>query len=479
MIAFPRKNQLAPSLPCEIVQEIFILCLPPLETEWGGYTDNPKHHPPAIGVPVRLSHVSRAWRSIAHATPLLWTDVCVHNPSPQRDAAVVKHVLQYSTNRPINVCMVVDGYKTGYIDCDNEMEPEYMEYLGTHISELFRHADRMRSFRMFFKHWVRLWGDSVFIPPLPRLEELKISVYVGDRSIRRLFPLFNSPRLQKVSWLCPDYPEPLNRMGAQIKQLVCPDLACFDDDDEQTTALLRACPNLIYLDAHHDGPPMSHSAAFVSLPALHTFRSSDIGLHACVAPNLRHLTLECCFEVYGRIRLAQFLNQSPQLEHLSLDLSGYRTPDDLVSELAPLTPRLVALKLTLQTIPDAPSLDQIFELFTHTAHSALTPALPELQNFTLDIRRELYFRQKLGPLVYDPEILLRMMESRCNNCGQDAVAVLRSYTMNYEDDKSGLINDAPLSRMAGAKERLEVLEGRGLVLGGNTFAAILGGSRLA
>ncbi|KAH7902778.1 hypothetical protein BJ138DRAFT_1121109, partial [Hygrophoropsis aurantiaca] len=254
--------------------------------------------------------------------------------------------------------------------------------------------------------------------------------------------------------------------------LTFPDLACYSAQD--TTALLQACPNLTYLDVRHKGPLRLPPDSSVDLRDLHTFRSGEIGLHLCIAPNLRHLTLTINVQNYGMIRLPQFLSLSPRIEYLHLDLSGYRTPDDLIFQFVPLTPNLVALEFTFRTVPDILTLNEMFEMFSHTGAS--TPTLPKLQHLTLNVLHP--DDECIPPLRYDPDVLLHMLESRCNHAqtfpdGAPTVAVLRSCTMSHEDYRGNLIHQSALSRGMDVKQRLEVLQEQGLVLGGNTFTSIL------
>ncbi|KAH7902773.1 hypothetical protein BJ138DRAFT_279347, partial [Hygrophoropsis aurantiaca] len=295
MNTFPRINQHASTqVPYDVVEEIFLRCLTPLE--WCGDPKDPNQHPPSTNVPILLSHVSKTWREIVHGMPALWTSVCMHNPTSRPE--ILQQILHYSKNRPLTVCIVMGGQDIDY-SSDNGC-------IDLCTKELFCHSDRIRSFRMLTGYWARLWGKSVLVPPFPRLEEIKLGISLRTLYPERLAPLLNSPRLQKVTWLCEQLPEPLLQIGTQIKRLTFPDLACYSAQD--TTALLQACPNLTYLDVRHKGPLRLPPDSSVDLRDLHTFRSGEIGLHLCIAPNLRHLTLTINVQNYGMIRLPQFLS---------------------------------------------------------------------------------------------------------------------------------------------------------------------------
>ncbi|KAH7907072.1 hypothetical protein BJ138DRAFT_541977 [Hygrophoropsis aurantiaca] len=353
------------------------------------------------------------------------------------------------------------------------MEIEYTEYINKCFREIFRHSCRTRSFRLLFKYWVNLLeGASVPIPSFPRLEELKVNSGLAKHFPISLDPFLNSPRLQQVSWLCRQYPEPLIRIGAQITQLTYPDLVYYVD--EKITALLRAFPNLTYLDVCRKG----HVPFDLDIPVhprnLHTFRSSEIVLHLGIAPNLRHLILE--LSLGNCTCLPQFLSQSPQIECLDLNISCCVLPDSPIFQFAPLSPCLVTLNITFRTVPSVLTLEKAFEMLTRTAN--LTSTLPKLQHFTLNVP---CFGHTLVPL--NSEMLLRMLESRCNY-GQTfpdsapTVAALRSCTINREDREGNPVHDSSLYQMADARRRLKMLQNHGLVLEGNTFTSILDDHRL-
>ncbi|KAH7903063.1 hypothetical protein BJ138DRAFT_1107998, partial [Hygrophoropsis aurantiaca] len=386
----PRIDQFASIFPYEIVEEIFLLCRTPLE--WGPGTFDTLQHPPAAHLPLLLSQVSKTWREIVHATPALWTDVCIHGQaSSQLHPEMLKQILRYSKNRPLTACIIILGRGA-----------EFIEWLDICMKELFRYSDRIRSFRLLVRFGATLWGEDVPIPHLPCLEEAMIDP--SDLSPVRLEPLFNSPRLQKLTWLSSHYPEPLLRMGAQITELR---FKHGEYSYAQWAAILEVCPNLSHVAVIPIGPiPLAPSPP-VCLRDLHTFRSTEAGLYMCTAPNVRYLTLQLHLgNSYDMIhtRFRQFLSLSPRIEYLQIHLN--RIFPHHLTQIILLTPCLATLKVTFGAAPDASAFNELFEMLSPNGASTL--ALPRLRHLTLDVA------DNSRHLVYDAEKLLHMLESRCN-----------------------------------------------------------------
>ncbi|KAH7911771.1 hypothetical protein BJ138DRAFT_1112954 [Hygrophoropsis aurantiaca] len=464
MDTISRVNQFTSILPYELVEEIFLLCRSPFE--WGDHDCDPKPHPPVTNVPLLLSHVSKTWREIVHATPALWTNVCIHNQPPRPHPEILQQILRYSGDRCLAACIGIYG-----------LNSNFMEWIDVRIQELFRHSDRICSFRLLIRLQGNLWGENIPVPPFPRLEKLTVKFRsLPGHSVARLHPLFDSPRLQKVIWISDDqYPKPLLRMGAQIKELIFPrPLVNY----VQLAELLQACPNLTYLNVCPRGRYHPVPNYPIHLQDLHTFCSNELGVDLVIAPNLRRLTLTQApaGHPHKMMHLHQFLALAPQIEYINLDLWN---DDDLIFQIAPLTPCLATLEFNFRAVPDVSTLNKVFAMLTHSHTGAPSSPLPKLQHLILDV---LKFGRDAEPLVYDAEMLLHMLGSRCgpNQTSLDrTVAALRSCTMNYKDYRGDPIHDSPLSRAADAKRCLEVLGRHGLVLQGNVFTSILSDSQLS
>ncbi|KAH7905144.1 hypothetical protein BJ138DRAFT_811068 [Hygrophoropsis aurantiaca] len=172
MDPFPHVNQFTSILPYEIVEYIFLLCCTPLK--WDGYLYD--RHLPATSIPLLLSHVCKIWREIVHATPALWTDVCVHGRSSHPE--ILRQSLRYSQTCPLTACVVIGAPD---VDC--------IEWIDTCIRELFCHSDRIYSFRLHVEHSARLWGEGVSVPSFPCLREVKLRLSHLS-PVGRLSPLF-------------------------------------------------------------------------------------------------------------------------------------------------------------------------------------------------------------------------------------------------------------------------------------------------
>ncbi|KAH7913215.1 hypothetical protein BJ138DRAFT_663237 [Hygrophoropsis aurantiaca] len=414
------------------------------------------------------SHVSKAWREIVHDTPTLWTNVCIHNSFSHPE--MLQQILHYSKNCPLTACVVVGSVILG---------SHFNNPVDLYIKELFCHSDRIRSFRPLVAFPATLWEENVPTPHFPRLEELRVMMHIPEASPARLYNLFNSPQLQKVTWFFDQYPEFMLRTGAQIKELTIPNIA--HHPVEKITALLRACPNLTYLDA------LSKFRTFPSVPKsliplrdLHTFRSTESGLNLCIAPNLRHLTLTIISENYEKAHLLQLFSRSPRIEYLSLAQWGDMTSDNVFFQIVSLTLCLVTIEITFR-MPDfdVSTLNKVFEMLSRVGAS--TPILPKLQHLTLNVLH--IVRDDEPPCVYDAEMLLRMLESRSIHAhattlnGTPTVTALKSFTVKHDEYRGVQLHEFTPSWAASASQRLEVLKEHGLVLEGNIFTPFLSGRR--
>ncbi|KAH7905145.1 hypothetical protein BJ138DRAFT_1130635 [Hygrophoropsis aurantiaca] len=442
-----RRKQFTSILPYEIVEEIFLLCRTPFN--WGNCHDSPIPHPPLQNVPILLSHVSKTWREIVRTTPALWTNVCIHNPSKMHPA-ILGPILHRSKGRSLMPCIAVD-----------KMNVEDSKFLDICMKELSYHSDRIRSLRLL----VKFWSLNIPIPPLPRLEELKIETSQSGRYPEYLYPLFDSPRLRKVTWLGRRFPEPLLQMGHQIKELSVTLYIFFDC--MRLAKILHECPNLAYLDlcladeAYPPGPLPP-----VCLQDLRDFRSIGLSTCLCIAPNLHSFTFHTG-EYTNTANLPEFLCFSPRLEYLSLDLlSEEMSLQEIFSQIVPLTPSLVTLEFTVRVALPLENINITLKMLGRTGEWG--SILPNLQHFAMNVTS---FRlQTEVAFVYDAEILLHMLESRCNSGeqpslgGEAPVAALGSCTMNDDIDPS-------IDRWDGSKRHLDMVQEHGLVLKGSIFTS--------
>ncbi|KAH7903413.1 hypothetical protein BJ138DRAFT_1168174 [Hygrophoropsis aurantiaca] len=147
----------------------------------------------------------------------------------------------------------------------------------------------------------------------------------------------------------------------------------------------------------------------IYLRDLHTLHTTEAGIHLCIAPNLRRLTLRLYPEIYDAIHLLQFLSLCPRLEHLNLEIRGEEMSDDLIIQIFPLAPCLVALEFNFMSVPGVWVFNELFEMLSRIGPS--TSVLPKLQHLTLNVN---HFDddRNAPPLVYETERLLHMLESR-------------------------------------------------------------------
>ncbi|KAH7907643.1 hypothetical protein BJ138DRAFT_1159622 [Hygrophoropsis aurantiaca] len=482
----PCIDQLTSALPRDVVEEIFLQYVTPFE--WDGCIRGrkrrspPGRHSPSTRLPLLLSHVSKTWRALVQNTPALWTNVCLHNPS--WNPAIFQQILRYSKRSPLTACIILDGVDIEY-------------FLDVSVKELFTQSDRIRSFRLVVgQHEGGLWDTMVPIPPMTRLEELKIKVSLPDQSITHLYPLFDSPQLHKVTWLSPHFPQPLRTIRPQMKELTITMFETYsrraqiNSMQTQLSDVFRACPNLTYLDVRKDeesfddGPgPITPAFPLQDLRDLRAF-NSGFTIRLCTAPNLRSLTFHTK-DYTRRTNLLQFLSSSPQIEHLNLHLcSDQLSFDEIIAQIIPLAPSVVTLEFTFRE-DEAPieNINRTLEMLSRTG--ARAPALPKLQHLTMNATSTNVYQPNGLRFEYDEAVVLRMLESRCSPSsgreqpsldGELAVAALSSCTMNDGEELWGASSrpHRATGKWRGAeRRRLEKLREHGLVLKGNVFTPLL------
>ncbi|KAJ3800867.1 hypothetical protein GGU11DRAFT_754065 [Lentinula aff. detonsa] len=135
-------------LPVEILSEIFSQCLPEVDTSsviW-----SPEPHPNQA--PLLLTQVCRSWRSIAIATPRLWSALIINasNGSPSH-SAITRLWLDRSRNVPLTLTLLVratDRFDGGRRATSYE---EFVPLAATKVLTMFvSHLPRVRALALLF-----------------------------------------------------------------------------------------------------------------------------------------------------------------------------------------------------------------------------------------------------------------------------------------------------------------------------------------
>ncbi|KAF9778243.1 hypothetical protein BJ322DRAFT_984858, partial [Thelephora terrestris] len=141
------------SIPNEILTRVMQLTV---------FDPYPLHN--TLSAALRLSHVSRHFRSIAHSASELWTLICPKFPLKNDQVLFWLDVLARSKARSIDVVVNAQAETTG------ATQP-YAAFIGAVIA----HSDRWRKFEITSDTWepIALFlGQSHHLVLLPRMEEL-------------------------------------------------------------------------------------------------------------------------------------------------------------------------------------------------------------------------------------------------------------------------------------------------------------------
>ena len=145
-------------LPIEILQEIFIACLPtahnPVSSRW---------EPPIL-----LTQICSSWRIIAHATPQLWKSIHIRVDFPcgaDRHSEALQEWLTRSVAYPLNISVgAVDHWETSDLD----------EFYDNIIDTLIQFSERWKE--VYFAAPYQALVPIISLPPskVPLLETLSL-----------------------------------------------------------------------------------------------------------------------------------------------------------------------------------------------------------------------------------------------------------------------------------------------------------------
>ncbi|KAF7363747.1 hypothetical protein MSAN_01032500 [Mycena sanguinolenta] len=355
--------------PYDILQEIFLSCLPSKHNALIDFND----------APLLLGRVCRHWRSVAYSTPLLWSSI--HIP-PFDDLSVPPNIrlglervvaawLERSASCPLSV---------SFFDSINR-------HFGSHalILQLVALSRRMRS--------LELSGDAELLHPLLQLgpEDVPLLKRILIKTPNHQTP---STNILQIPTLCDlnltmsavdplSLPLPWSQLtslrleswGRRINHVREGGL-----DFDGALDVLRKCPNLEQCELYITKSSKPVGLPLIVLPRLHTLAFTGGWFHFekwgsdLVAPNLRYLRI-------GQVVIGN--NAPGALDHVSLkaDIDPNRFTSSSLLEFLQSFPTISHLRLSAAMYAARPvSLDDGFIALFGPPHN-LCPMLTHITLF--------------------------------------------------------------------------------------------------
>ncbi|KIJ12949.1 hypothetical protein PAXINDRAFT_100998 [Paxillus involutus ATCC 200175] len=368
-------------LPLELVGYIFHLWL--LDSIY----PNTKYSHSQL--PVLLCLVSKSWRDLVYATPLLWAHIILEL---SQGAVPTLHALQkrleHSQSAPLFLDVVV-------------REQPDRDALRVLLAESSRFYHLNLSILDFS------WCDDIPTQGFTQLR--KLTVHTGFQiptDVGVLNVVFSSaPRLRYVKWLSTGDPRLVGVNGHQLHSL---DLTVFYLPVTRLLDVLAACPNLrdlvITFQGEHEYTPILPRERML-LPELRSLVLDGTGHLACILRSIQAPFLSCLDIKWwhyssrecGLEALQSLLAYSPHLEQIALR-RFLETEEELISIIVNNT-NLLRLTVAAERWQTSFITHKTFELLTRQAHGRY--ALPHLEKLEF-----------WGALDVPDEVVLRMIESR-------------------------------------------------------------------
>ncbi|KAJ7724943.1 hypothetical protein DFH07DRAFT_854467 [Mycena maculata] len=355
-------------LPADVMQEIFVACLPSGQNSVMSEQD----------APLLLCHICRAWRSLALSTPLLWASFHIVLPSMDE---------MPSMNETVNEWLCRSGILPLSISV---AAPRHYEYdLSTFLQTLIGFSPRWNHIRFNLRTY-NFFSPLALLSPadVPILQTLVLKGFnwtsdtpgtpnnhlgfMGTSSLRSL----QIPTGPLTSTL-------LSHWG-NLRRLSFRNSTAVVSADEALT-ILRKCPLLEMLSLHLTGgnvPPVTpcHMEYLrdLNVVAHSTMPTSNIFQHI-IAPNLAHL--EYRSSIAGSdLPFTAMLSSSRSLEGLSLKS---RVPTTSLVHTLALIPNLRRLLLNEPVLPSGEYDPLFMSLLNRPAPEAGGVLCPNLERIDL------------------------------------------------------------------------------------------------
>ncbi|KAJ7437731.1 hypothetical protein FB451DRAFT_1108058 [Mycena latifolia] len=339
-------------LPLDILQEIFVACLP----------THRNCAMSAVEAPVLLGRVCSSWRSISLSTPRLWSRVHVVEPTfePQHTHALFKEKLA----QRLEITKTWLG-RSG--QCPLSISLHCPFYSSTMLSLTGSSAQILRALFPFSSRWEHITFiiHPKFLATMSDLTEADVPMLksVELNVVQQTFQ-WSSLGLLRAPRIC--------SVNIRARSLVPSELPlrwnCLTDlsvvqilRGETNVAALQGfslCPQLRTCRlAVRDAPGTGSGAAglFVELPFLHSLELRCRGTFSSIIsqlfdqlslPQLRDLTLETAFEQLSEnVSYSPLLTAAPHLESLTLMIRELSSRTSLADFLRILPPTLCYLEI--------------------------------------------------------------------------------------------------------------------------------------
>lgn len=388
-------------MPLEVMQEIFVHCLP----------NDQYVRPDACKAPLLLGQVCAPWRRAVLATPRLWSSLAIqlsHRNSGRR-LSLMKSWISRSSGHPISLFV-------------------YIPMADEHIANMFvgilhSHLHRLKNLRLTLPHHCRTPVLEALAQGTPLLESLQMRfspTKVEDTPLssgKLLVTGTSAPRLRAVSWSS----QGIERV---LFSLHVTHLTDLDVDYPLSVAeclgIMKECPKLINCEfravsawENTTSFPIDVSASLpivlseVRALSLQTTQALDIFFDCLELPALETLKvvdmgLETDFRVWSQSTFNGFIARSGcLLQRLHL-LNVLSSEDDLIQCLQRSCSSLIELRL-LDLKGVTVVMDRVLDLLTvrETSEGQVACLCPKLEVM------------KLGTsLASSDGVLARMVESR-------------------------------------------------------------------
>ncbi|KAM6495447.1 hypothetical protein JOM56_008153 [Amanita muscaria] len=259
-------------LPCEIIAEIFVLCLPDIKDVF-----NSKN-----AAPMLLCNVSSSWRSLAFSIPRLWNElsILISDPEVEVYLAMAESWIARSGKLPLNLRLHARA------NLRNTYGPDMVQ---AHLNTFFRHASRWETV------YINLMGTfsiydcyGISFPefgPTPLLRKFSYSTVWGDYGDPCLFT--SCPLLSAFSW--PFSCSVASNPGIPWHQLTHITMAYMST--HQALDILRACKMLVKFNAKFDKNSVDQVQPLQNPVENRSLRSFHIYVYTTCSGLLQHLTL--------------------------------------------------------------------------------------------------------------------------------------------------------------------------------------------
>ncbi|KAJ6584007.1 hypothetical protein DFH09DRAFT_1144031 [Mycena vulgaris] len=404
--------------PQEILQEIFLACLPT--------THNALIDPGEA--PMLLGRICRLWRNVAYSTPTLWSSL--HIPAlmerwnsempPEVENKLEKFVgawLDRSGGCPLSISLSRSPYNlAARIVLPGTLHQLIRVATRLRHLSICAHASEMRQLLLF---------DA---KDLPCLEGVHIQSPSDSNEGWNEAPILQIPSLRQIALHISADALTLPLRWSELTDL---SLKCFPIwthpslgypgglDQNGALEVLRRCPNLVrcHLEATNAVPFIAGPT--ITLPHLKVLSISGVeavGFMEClVLPGLRHLS------VGGDSRPPSLRSIECSAQELTLELMNCRLPEGGLFELFNLLPRLTRVRILLTSLVRLPNHD-LFDLDDEfltrlgpDPHNTLCPALTQIEFgvcFFSDAALLAFIRERMAtrhPLQHIQAILPRDM----------------------------------------------------------------------